>query len=184
MRNVYFLLLPALLLVSCDKIDEHYTYEGIVPGTNILESQLGTQLTWKEFQEATKGVRYEYVRPYPCIEDNGKVFYSLSEENLYSGPYTRQIQFEGDSLRYYTFTPGYMDVVVTVDAYVFNVESQALYKIEHPRVEGNVKDKVIFVNGDYLIFETNGSAQTPWYYTDNADFCRVVYKAVDKSQFI
>ena len=180
MKNAFFIICSVLFIAtSCERIDSHYTYEATLPGTNVKENQLYQNITFEEFQSATEGVRYEYVRPYPCIIEEGKVYYSLGEEKLYSGPYTRQVQFEGNSLHSYTFTPGYMDVRLTITDYTFDADKLTLHEMEHPYVTEGTVNKLIYVSNDYLIFETNGIADEAIYYTDKADFCRVVYKRTD-----
>ena len=180
MKKVLFVFFSILFIAtSCERIDNHYTNEATVPGTNVKENQLYQTITFEDFQSATEGVRYEYVRPYPCIIEEGKVYYSLGEEKLYSGPYTRQVQFEDNSLHCYTFIPGYMDVTLTITDYNFDVNKLTLNEMEHPDVTGGTVNKVIYVSSDYLIFETNGIANGAIYYTEKADFCRVVYKRTD-----
>ncbi len=181
MKKTAFILLAGLaLLCSCEKIDSHYSYGETVLGTTIKENQLGQKITLQGFINATDGVRYEYIGTLPCIEDNGKVYYSQATvDNWYSGPYTLQIEFTRHYMKSYH---GPDMITLILSDYAFNEEKQELEGVYLPNIDynDNTTSKLIYVDENYLIFETNGIANEP-YYSENSEFSRVVFARVTEN---
>ena len=134
MKKTAFILLAGLaLLCSCEKIDSHYSYGETVLGTTIKENQLGQKITLQCFINATDGVRYEYIGTLPCIEDNGKVYYSQATvDNWYSGPYTLQIEFTRHYMKSYH---GPDMITLILSDYAFNEEKQELEGVYLPNID-------------------------------------------------
>ena len=176
MKKIASILSCVVLLTSCEKLDEHYTFETTVPGTNVQENQLHQPITFENFQNATEGIRYEYYHGYPCFENDGKVYYSTIKKDgpqYYGCDFPRQIEFDAKQIQYY-----YAEALSYID-YTYDEATCLLKGFTHPGINDNGESKVIYVDSKYLIFETKGIAQHHDFCSDNAEFSRLVYKKTD-----
>ena len=178
MKKIASILSCIVLLASCEKIDEHYTYEATVPGTNVQENQLHQTITFEQFQNVTEGIRYEYCHAYPCFENDGKVYYStikIEGPTYYDGcQFPIQVAFDAKQIMFY-----YAESLSYID-YTYDEATCLLNGFTHPGISDNKESKLIYANSEYLIFESKGIAQSHSYCSDNAEFSRVVYKRTDK----
>lgn len=182
MKKIAFILSCIVLMASCEKIDSHYTYEETVPGTTVKESQLGKKISLQEFYNTTQGVLYQYSHAYPCIEEGGKVYYSTvpNDEPVLDGDIAHAyLEFKREYLKLYVCAyPGSTALYLT--DYTYDEKSQLLDDVRHLNITDNIENKLIYLDRDYMIFETKGIAEHYRYCSDDAEFSRVVYKRFDK----
>lgn len=176
MKKIALILSCVVLSTSCEKIDEHYTYESTVPGTNVQENQLHQTITVKEFQNVTEGIRYEYLHAYPCFVNEGKVYYSTIKKETptyYACDFPVQVAFDEKQIMFY-----YAESLSYID-YTYDETTCLLGGFTHPGISDNKESKLIYVDSECLIFETKGIAQYHNYCSDNAEFSRVIYQRTD-----
>ena len=181
MRNVLTILAGIVLLCSCEKIDSHYTYEEVVPGTTVKESQLGKTISHQEFVNVTNDSYYAHSGIYPCVMDKGKVYYSNEEKGdnpHYSGTWkVVRWKFCADyveSLEW--FFGGNNDSHLFYQDYSF--DANVLSGIVLDEIVDSKEYRVLYVDKDYLIFETDGKTDNG-YNNEGSEFSRVIYKSTE-----
>lgn len=184
MKNAVFALLLCLsMLCSCEKFVGHYTYETTVPYTHIKESQLGNSMSHDDFLAVTDGVRYKHVRSYACRKADGKVYYSHEIEDMIGGIYSLQYQFFPSYLEEYIADDALQKKVI-IQNYTYDESRMTLTDMYHIDILQNVENRLLYADGDYLIFETKGLVDDDRYYTRGADFSRIVYRSVEEDKLI
>ena len=181
MRKISFILAGIVLLCSCEKIDSHYTYEEVVPGTTIKENQLGKMISHQEFVNVTNDAYYAHLGSYPCVMDKGKVYYSHEEKGdnpHYSGTWkVVRWKFCADyveSLEW--FFGGNNDSHLYYQDYSF--DANVLSGIVLDEIVDSKEYRVLYVDKDYLIFETDGKTDNG-YNNEGSEFSRVIYKSTE-----
>lgn len=182
MKKTFIISLVSLgLLYSCEKIDSHYTYEEVVPGTTIKESQLGKAISHQEFLDVTNGVYFAHLGSYPCVKDKDKVYYSHEEKEdapHYSGTWKEvRWKFYSDyveSLEW--FFGGNNDSHLFYQDYSF--DANVLSGIVLDEIVDSKEYRVLYADKDYLIFETDGKTDNG-YNNVGAEFSRVIYKSTE-----
>ena len=176
-KTVFTLLAGLALLCSCEKIDSHYTYEETVPGTTIKESQLGKALTHQEFLYATSEAYFVHQGSYPCIRNNGKVYYSneMDETPMYGGmPLLTRRKFNRYYAECYEWVLGETDSL-TLFYMDYSFEDDMLKGLVLGDIADSKEYRVLYADKDYLIFETEGKTNNN-YNNEGSEFSRVVYK--------
>lgn len=176
MRKISFILAGFALLCSCEKIDSHYTYEEVVPGTTVKESQLGETISHQEFVNVTHDAYFAHLGSYPCVMDKGKVYYSNEIDNspCYSGTWTVNVlNFQTDHAEFYEWSfGGNTDARLSYINYSY--DENVLSGITLGQIADSKEYRVLYANDNYLIFETNGKTHNK-YNNEGSEFSRVVY---------
>ena len=169
------------LLCSCEKIDSHYTYEEVVPGTTVKESLLGKAISHQEFVNVTNEAYFAHLGSYPCVKDKDKVYYSHEEKEdapHYSGTWKEvRWKFYSDyveSLEW--FFGGNNDSHLFYQNYSF--DANVLSGIVLDEIVDSKEYRVLYADKDYLIFETDGKTDNG-YNNEGSEFSRVIYKRTE-----
>ena len=153
MKKLASILLAGLaLLASCEKSEEMsaaIAYDKI-PGTNIVEGQLGSVVyAYEDWLDCTAGSYYVMDAIYDCYVAKGKTHYVVNPRDGYPDNTNQMMGMEGflpASLQfhdgYYSYAGGY-EGVVKLYAYTFDEASQALGGVfEYHHLEGLPKTLV------------------------------------------
>lgn len=98
-----------------------------------------------------RGHRYEYYHAYPCLVNEGKVYYSTIKKDApqyYGCDFPRQVEFDAKQIKYY-----YAEAFTYID-YTYDEATCLMKGLIYAGVSDNGESKVIYVSSEYLIFET------------------------------
>ena len=189
-KSLCCILAGLALLASCEKSEEMsaaIAYDKI-PGTNIVEGQLGSVVyTYEDWLDCTAGSYYVMDAIYDCYVAKGKTHYVVNPRDGYPDNTNQMMGMEGflpASLQfhdgYYSYAGGY-EGVVKLYAYTFDEASQALSGVfEYHHLEGLPKT-LVYLTEECFVLQT-GKAWGNRSAEKGATFSRVVYKRCAASE--
>ena len=184
MQKIILFLASVIMLCSCDdklSSDGMAMKQSMVPGTNIPESQVGTNIyTVDEFTRFVDGKRFTRIGVYDLYKKWDDVYYVIMGEDdngdpildglegcLGCGRDTRQ--FDGNEMMHWAGSCGYE--VTNLYNYTFTLASQTI-------TYGSNREYVAFVNDEYMI--TQDEVFWDSSYDVGAMFSRTVYQIFEK----
>lgn len=180
-KYAFVLLVSVSMLCSCEKdevgnpVEDHYVYRDTIPGTSITESQLN-KVSHQQFIAAVEGQYYTHKDSYPCKKLQDKVYYSNEKDDTphYSGTWTLNVQkFYTDYTEIYEWIFGGSNSA-TLYRIGYSYEDNVLSGITLGEIADSKAFRVLYADGEYLIFETDGKTKNR-YNNEGSEFSRIVY---------
>ena len=203
-RITYTTILGILLcLFSCDKIDDsvnHHEGDIIVnsptalycqeiPETHVTETDVIESLSHEALMTVVDGLVYKQTAVYNCFERNDSIFYIVQPREGIDNNLNCIALLIGEPTRYLCIAKYYITewskLLDSASAYhrnytynseiqTFEIFFQAGYSIE--------KFKVQYVDKEYLVLLADAVFDAKYKHNTHAQFSRIVYKVVDKSE--
>ena len=184
-KSIFASALVAVVLAmgftSCEKdevenpVEDHYVYGDTIPGTSIIESQL-SKVSHQQFVAAVEGQYYTHKGSYPCKKLQDKVYYSNEKDDTphYSGTWSLNVQkFYTDYTEIYEWFFGGSNSA-TLYRVGYSYEDDVLSGITLEEIADSKEFRVLYADGEYLIFETDGKTKNR-YNNGGSEFSRIVY---------